>query len=64
MNRTFAAISGSYGESVNDTSGSEPERLNGRRVAPAFFTVYGVPPVVGRTFSQDEERFQGPGQPC
>jgi putative ABC transport system permease protein len=61
MNRTFEAVSGFYGESVTDTSGSDPERLNGRRVAPAFFTVYGVQPLLGRTFSEEEERFQGSG---
>ena len=39
LNRTFDAISGSYSESVTDTSNAEPERLEGRRVMPRFFDV-------------------------
>ncbi len=60
LNRTFTIISGSYSENVTDTSGTEPERLAGRRVAPAFFAVFGVDAMLGRTFSADEERFGGP----
>ena len=59
LTHTFHAISGSYTETVTDTSGSEPERLDGRRVMPRFFEVYGMPPLVGRTFVADEERFGG-----
>ena len=59
MNRTFAAISGSYAESVTDTSGAEPERLEGRRVMPRFFEVYGMAPAAGRTFTAEEEQFGG-----
>ena len=36
-NRSFVAISGTNTESVTDTSGEEPERLAGVRVAPRFF---------------------------
>ena len=59
-NRTFEAISGSYGENQTDTSGAEPERLEGRRTAPRFFTVYGMAARVGRTFTPEEERAGGP----
>ena len=59
LNRTFAAMSGSYTESVTDTSGAEPERLDGRRVAPGFFDVFGMAPLAGRTFVPGEERFGG-----
>ena len=61
LNRTFVAISGSYTENVTDTSGVEPERLEGRRVAPRFFDVFGVPPIVGRSFTEQEEAYNGPG---
>jgi predicted permease len=61
LNRTFVALSGSYSENVTDTSGAEPERLEGRRVAPRFFTVYGTSPVVGRPFTNEEEQYKGPG---
>ena len=59
-NRTFAGLSGSYTDSVTDTSGPEPERLSARRVAPRFFIVYGMPPLLGRTLRDDEERAGGP----
>jgi putative ABC transport system permease protein len=61
LNRAFVALSGSYSENVTDTSDAEPERLEGRRVAPRFFTVYAMPPVVGRPFTDAEEQFNGPG---
>ncbi len=60
LNRTFDAISGSYSESVTDTSSAEPERLEGRRVMPRFFDVFAMPALVGRTFVDQEERFGGP----
>jgi len=60
LSRTFSAIAGSYTENVTDTSGSEPQRLNGRRVSPRYFQVFGTRPVIGRTFTPDEERFGGP----
>src|SRR5262245_8842067 len=59
-NRSFVAISATYNESVTETSGQEPERLAGVRVAPRFFQVYGQQPVTGRWFSDDEERETGP----
>jgi putative ABC transport system permease protein len=59
-NRTFEALSGSYAENVTDTSDVEPQRLQGRRVAPRYFAVFGMAPSAGRTFSEDEERFGGP----
>lgn len=60
LNRTFVAISGSYAENVTETSGDLPERLAARRTSPKFFAVYGVHPVVGRTFTPDEEVDGGP----
>jgi putative ABC transport system permease protein len=57
---TFDVISGSYAENVTDTSGTEPERLQGRRVMPRYFDVFGTRPVIGRTFTSDEEREDGP----
>src|SRR5258706_4803255 len=59
LNRTLTAISGSYAENVTDTSGAEPERLEGRRVMPRYFDVFGMAPLAGRTFVADEERFGG-----
>ncbi|MCC7125824.1 MAG: ABC transporter permease, partial [Acidobacteria bacterium] len=50
LSQSFDAISGSYGENVTDTSGSEPERLAAVRVAPHFFAVFGTEAAIGRTF--------------
>ena len=58
-NRAFSSVSGSYTENVTDTSGAEPERLDGRRVMPRFFDVFGMRPLLGRTFVSEEERFGG-----
>ena len=61
MNRTFESIAGFYSENVTDTSGPEPQRLASRRVSPRFFAVFGAAPLVGRTFSKQEEIYGGPG---
>ena len=60
LNRSFVALSGSYSDNVTDTSGAEPERLEGRRVAPRFFTVFAMPPLAGRAFTDEEEQENGP----
>jgi putative ABC transport system permease protein len=60
LNQTFVAISASYGDSVTDTSGPEPERLATRKVTPRFFEVYAAPAVAGRTFTAEEELETGP----
>jgi putative ABC transport system permease protein len=59
LTHVFDGFSGSYSENVTDTSGAEPERLEGRRVTPRFFDVYGMTPLVGRTFTDDEQRYGG-----
>ena len=61
LNRSFVAVSASYAENVTDTSASEPERLEARRVMPRFFAVYGMPFLAGRAFTDEEERANGPG---
>jgi putative ABC transport system permease protein len=60
MNRTFEAISGVYAENVTDTGGAAPERLAGRRVAPRYFHVLQAPPALGRYFTAEEEKENGP----
>jgi putative ABC transport system permease protein len=59
LNRTFEVISGSYSDSVTDTSGAEPERLEARRVLARYFDVFGMTPLLGRAFTPDEERYGG-----
>jgi putative ABC transport system permease protein len=60
LGQSFDGISGIYSENVTDTSGMEPERLAGRRVAPRYFGVFGASPLIGRVFHDDEEKFGGP----
>jgi len=60
LTRAFTALSGFFSEAVTDTSVVDPERLDGRRVAPRYFTVFGADALVGRTFTEAEEQFGGP----
>ena len=60
MNQTFESVTGSYNENVTDTSGTEPERLAAKRVAPRFFDAFGTAPLIGRKFTPDEEVDGGP----
>ena len=62
--QTMSAVAGYmafYGVGDNLLSGrGEPERLNGVPVSENFFDVLGVRPLLGRTFTPDECRWQGP----
>ena len=62
--QTMSAVGGYmafYGVGDNLLSGrGEPERLNGVPVSENFFDVLGVRPQLGRTFTPDECRWQGP----
>src|SRR5580698_4006558 len=60
LNQTFDAIAGNYAENVTDTSAAEPERLASRRITPRYFSVFGTPPLIGRTFTKEEEVDGGP----
>jgi putative ABC transport system permease protein len=60
LSQSFEGISGAYSENVTDTSGSEPERLAGWRVAPRYFAVFESPALVGRVPKPEEEQFGGP----
>jgi predicted permease len=62
--QTLSAVAGYmafYGVGDNLLSGTgEPERLSGVPVSDNFFDVLGVHPQLGRTFTPDECRWQGP----
>jgi predicted permease len=60
MSGAFQGITGYYLDELTETSGALPERISRAWVAPRFFEVCGVVPVVGRIFTSDEERFGGP----
>lgn len=56
MNRTFSGLA-AYRSHGFDLSGSgEPERLEGEMISHDFFEILGVSPLLGRTFSADEDR--------
>jgi putative ABC transport system permease protein len=55
--RTFESLGifDSAGRGYNLTGAGEPEQVSGVRVTASLFTVLGVQPLHGRTFSEDEE---------
>jgi predicted permease len=60
MSQAFASVSGLYSENITETSGTDAERLAALRVTPRYFAVFGATPLLGRTFTSDEETFGGP----
>jgi putative ABC transport system permease protein len=48
------------GSGVNLTDAGEPEHLRSLRVSADFFRTLGVQPVLGRSFTEDEDRPGGP----
>src|SRR5262245_47526637 len=59
QNQSFEQI-GAYGpDDVNLTGTGDPERLDGQVVTANVFSILGVTPTLGRTFSPDEDQ---PGQ--
>jgi predicted permease len=55
-NRSFEAMAAyRYGDAKLTGSG-EPENLSGRMVSAGFFEILGVKPILGRTFTTDEDR--------
>ncbi|MEO8076132.1 MAG: ABC transporter permease, partial [Acidobacteriota bacterium] len=56
LSRAFTDIAATRGASASLTTGGPPEQVIGRRVTPNFFSVLGVKPVLGRTFTDEEDR--------
>ncbi len=56
----FEGIAAYDDESITAAVSGEPERIEGGRVSANFFSVIGVAPVIGRTFTPEEDRFRGP----
>ena len=52
---SFEAMASFSAGSLNYTSGAEPERLEGARVASPFFSVFGAKPALGRTFLAEDD---------
>jgi predicted permease len=56
MNRTFATLAAYRPVGFTLSGSGEPERLSGEMVSVGFFDLLGVNPLLGRTFSADEDR--------
>ncbi|MGC1105965.1 MAG: ABC transporter permease [Candidatus Acidiferrales bacterium] len=56
----FAYVTATTGVGFNLSSGSQPLRVRALRVSKEYFRVMGVPPVLGREFSADEDSLNGP----
>jgi predicted permease len=56
LNHAFTGIAATRGASANITADGVPELVVGRAVTPNFFSVLGVTPIVGRTFTAEEDR--------
>jgi predicted permease len=57
----LATTAGGFGSTgVNMVVGTHAEYVKQQRVSAAFFRVLGVPPVIGREFTADEDRANGP----
>src|SRR6266705_2229271 len=59
QNQSFEKMAAYGFESFNVGGGERPEAIRGSAVAPGFFSILRVQPVLGRTFSAEEDR---PGQ--
>jgi putative ABC transport system permease protein len=60
LNGSFQAITGYYAQDESELSGEFPEKLRRAFVAPRFLEVWSVAPALGRDFTPEEERFNGP----
>ncbi len=56
---SFAATAAEQFSPINLSDGGQPERVSGGRVTSGFFRVFGVKPLLGRTFRQGDDQ---PGQ--
>jgi putative ABC transport system permease protein len=53
--RTLTAVGGEYAIGLTlSGDGFDAQRLDGSMVTPGFFDVFGIPPVLGRTFTMDD----------
>ena len=56
MNTTFAGMAAYRSIGFNLSGNGEPERLHGEMISAGFFEILGVNPIMGRTFTADEDR--------
>jgi predicted permease len=58
-NTSFAAIAAFRGQSFNLTGSSDAEHLHGNMVSASFFPILQVQPMVGRSFTEAEDKLGG-----
>ncbi|HEV2500927.1 MAG TPA: ABC transporter permease [Terriglobia bacterium] len=56
QNTVFTAMAAETGGSMTLTGGDRPLQLQGSRVSAPFFNIWGVKPMLGRTFAPDEDQ--------
>jgi len=56
MNTTFEGMAAYRSTGFNLSGNGEPERLHGEMISAGFFEILGVNPIIGRTFTADEDR--------
>ena len=57
--KSLEDLTGFQSQSVNVTGGERPDRVRGAFVTANFFSVFNLPPLVGRTFAAGEDRQGG-----
>jgi predicted permease len=60
LDEIFEGVGAIHGDSFNLSSGEFPERLHGAFASANAVTMTGLSPILGRTFSEDEDRPGGP----
>src|SRR5580704_8376284 len=59
LNRSFQTVAVWTNDNLNLTGAGDPAQVPVARVSPAFFSMLGVQPQFGRTFTEDEGRPEG-----
>jgi putative ABC transport system permease protein len=54
--QSFEALAAIASNNYTLTGAGEPEQLSGNRISPVLTRVLGIPPLVGRDFTDDEEK--------
>jgi predicted permease len=56
QNHSFEQLAAFRSQSFNFSGDGEPERIRGTRVSANFFSLLGIQPVLGRSFTEDEDQ--------
>jgi len=60
QNQTFTDLAAYFGAHFNLTGNGEPKHLSASAVSPAFFSILGAQPMLGRTFLPGEDSYSAP----